>query len=380
VHRYLIGLLAAALILATPACAGLVLFTPGSDSVSTTGIRDMADGPEDRVIFATDNARSEFNGTWSIHHWQFGDIARSPLSDFVTAVECDSGGNLWIGYPCGLQVYNDSSYTTFRDQQQLKNLAINDLQARGDEMWVATGNAGIHRYSGGTWTWFKPHAPGSPGCYTVKDMAVDYDTGQLYAASVNEGLWVLDESEGSTEFYELFDHGQRITGIHGIGSDVCGGVFFYNRTHLFRYREGGNVEIVFSIADASPGSNEINDADQTSGGMYVVATDGGISGWQDGSFILHLDRTDGIGKNLVKFIAVDTADRIWFAIPFYAVGYYRDDRSAPLIPIKPVYTPGVVNLSEEPDGGGTGETDDLPVIERIIEIIRGLLDPISPET
>ncbi|MBN1195605.1 MAG: hypothetical protein JXA08_09735 [Methanomicrobiaceae archaeon] len=377
-YRFLIVVLAGTLILATPACAGLVLFVPGSDSVSTTSIRDMADGPDDRVIFATDNARSEYNGTWSIHHWQFGDIGLSPMSDFVTAVECDSDGNLWIGYPCGLQVYDDGSYTTIRDQQLLKNLAINDLQARGDEMWVATGNAGIHRYSGGTWTWFKPHAPGSPGCYTVKDMAVDYDTGRLYAASENDGIWVLDESEGSTEFYELFDHGQRITGIHGIGSDVCGGVFFYNRTHLFLYREGSDVEILVSIAEAPLGSNEINDADQTSRGMYVIATDGGISGWQDGSFILHLDRTDGIGTNLVKFIAVDSADRIWFANPFYHVGYYREDRSAPLIPIKPADTPEVAaNLSEEP--GSTVETDDLPVIERIIEIIRGILGPMIPE-
>ncbi|KQC03884.1 MAG: hypothetical protein APR53_00455 [Methanoculleus sp. SDB] len=378
-HRYLILLFAGAFILATPVCAGLVLFVPGSDSVSTTGIRDMADGPEDTVIFATDNARSEYNGTWSIHHWQFGDIEKSPLSDFVTAVECDSSGNLWIGYPCGLQVYNGSSYTTIRDQQLLKNLAVNDLQARREEMWVATGNAGIHRYFRGAWTWFKPHAPGSPGCYTVREMAVDYTTGRLYAASENSGLWVLDESEGTTEFHELFDRGQRISGIHGIGSDIFGGVFFYNRTHLFRYREGGDVEIVFSIAEAPLGSNEINGADQTSGGMYVIATDGGISGWQDGSFILHLDRRDGIGTNLVKFIAVDTADRIWFANPCHFVGYYREDSSAPLIPVMPAYTPEVAeNLPEEP--AVADETDDPTVIGQIIGSIRGVLGMVIPES
>ncbi|NYT05419.1 MAG: hypothetical protein GKC04_03470 [Methanomicrobiales archaeon] len=330
-HRDLILIICSLLLLSAPVHAGLLLFTPGPGSVSTTSVKDTADGPDDRFIFATDNGRSEYNGTWSIFHIWHSDYTEGPLSEFCTAVESDADGNLWIGYPNGLQITRDGTqYTTIDDQQLLKNLAINDLQARGSEMWVATGNAGIHRFYDGAWTWYKPHAQNSPGCYRVEAMAVDYDDGALYAASRQEGIWKLDDSAGG--FSECLDRGSRILGVEGIGSDVSTGIFYYNETHLFRYRQDSGSTPVLDIADLPPGTNEINAVSQTTAGMYVIATDGGVIGWQDGAIVLHLDRTDGLVSNLVKYVAVDNADRIWFANTEY-VGCYFEDRPASPIPV-----------------------------------------------
>ncbi|MDT8357385.1 MAG: hypothetical protein RQ758_02655 [Methanomicrobiaceae archaeon] len=154
-HRYLI-LLSILLLAAPVSAAGTpVLFSPGSDSISSTGINEMINGPEGSVIFATDHGRSEFDGEWTRYYHDPGHPAASPLGNFVRTVEFDAEGNLWIGYSNGLQILTPQGYTTFNDQQLLKNLAINDLQRREGEMWVATGRAGVHRYAGRRWTWYR---------------------------------------------------------------------------------------------------------------------------------------------------------------------------------------------------------------------------------
>ena len=79
------------------------------------------------------------------------------MDDYITAVERDSDGNLWIGYSGGLQIYDGHSYRSIRDQQLLKETRIKDLQRWNNDMWIATGHAGIHRYRNGAWTWYQPY-------------------------------------------------------------------------------------------------------------------------------------------------------------------------------------------------------------------------------
>ncbi|MEI6457142.1 MAG: two-component regulator propeller domain-containing protein, partial [bacterium] len=132
------------------------LFIPTALMIHSAQITDMINGRRGEVIIATSFGLSTYNGSWSTRHINLNNISEGMMDDYVTAVEYDHSGNLWIGYSGGLQINNGIYYQSIRDQQLLKETRIHDLQRWDDDMWIATGHAGIHRYRDGTWTWFQP--------------------------------------------------------------------------------------------------------------------------------------------------------------------------------------------------------------------------------
>ncbi|MDD1664968.1 MAG: hypothetical protein LUQ32_06400, partial [Methanomicrobiales archaeon] len=138
-------MLSLVLLLSVPAMAEIVLYASGSDQISSLGVIDIAEDTHGDLYFATDNGLSIYDGAWHITHMTYGNLSTGLLSDHVLAVEFDSQGNLWIGYPDGLQRIEGGRYVTIRDQQLLKSLDIHYLLRANRKMWVATGTAGVHR-------------------------------------------------------------------------------------------------------------------------------------------------------------------------------------------------------------------------------------------
>ncbi|MEN6395154.1 MAG: two-component regulator propeller domain-containing protein, partial [Methanoregula sp.] len=122
------------------------LFRPEAGSIHSATINNIINGPHGEVLFATAFGLSVYNESWSTRHINRDNFSAGLLDDYVTALEYDSSGNLWIGYTGGIQVYNGHDYQVIRDQELLKSLWIRDLQRWNDDMWVATGNTALHRY------------------------------------------------------------------------------------------------------------------------------------------------------------------------------------------------------------------------------------------
>lgn len=303
-------------LLFAPVSASVILFSPGSDSLSSLGVKDITDGPGDCVILATDNGRSVFNGTWEIVHVDRKEYRSGPLGDFVTAVEYDSEKRLWIGYSNGLQILEDSSYTTIDDQQLLKNLAINDLQSRGTEMWVATGHAGLHRYCDGGWTWFRPHGAEGLGAYEIHSMAVDYATGVLYCAAEDGSLWTVAGEAGGAAVGR-FD-GDSLPGRTALESCPFGGVAEFNDTAVHLIAPDGRVRQVVNAGDLFGDALQINDISFTDEGTLVVATTRGLFFWENDTATRRLGPKEGIGDQVIERVYVDNAGRIWFFNRLYA--------------------------------------------------------------
>ena len=72
------------------------------------------------ILFGTSFGLSMYNGTWSTRHINRDNISQGLMDEFITAVEYDHNGNLWIGYPSGIQIYNGVYYQSLRDQQLLQ--------------------------------------------------------------------------------------------------------------------------------------------------------------------------------------------------------------------------------------------------------------------
>jgi ligand-binding sensor domain-containing protein len=329
--RYLILLVIAVYVAFFPAAAEITLFVPGSDSIPSLGVMDIVNGPHGSVIVATDNGRAVYTDQWEIIHIDRSNPKESSLGDFVTALEYDGEGNLWIGYSNGLQLYNGTGYCTVRDLQLLKNPNINAIERHHGGMWVATGHAGLHHVRSGVWQWYKPFGKGGLGAYEIRGMAVDYRADRLYAVSAKNGVWFFNATARYPSFEQLFCNGMPLSGMEGIKSDTMGGVYLFNHTHILHVDSDRSCEL-FTTVSAMPGSiGMFFDLAVDSDGSVVIATDDGIISVHEGKPRFRLEDSDGLGDNVIKTVFIDNSGRWWFVNRNFA-GFYAPQSGEQLIP------------------------------------------------
>ncbi len=301
------------------------LFIPASNEVHSDQIMDQITYQNGDVLFATAFGLSTFNGTWSTRHTNLNNISEGLMDDFITAVEFDQKGNLWIGYSGGIQIYNGIYYQSIRDQQLLKETRIHDLQRWNDDMWVATGHAGIHRYRNGEWTWFQPMTKNGPGFFEIDSMALDSSSNSLIIATEKEGLWIVRNQYDPVTFEMLATKDDAAGHMQHVKRDPLGGVYFFNPEKIIHYDTASGFRDILTTGDLTQEQININDIAAGSDGNINIATDDGLYIWREGRIYRHLNRFEGIGTSEnVRTVNVDANNRVWFSTPGN-VGYYSDN-------------------------------------------------------
>ena len=209
------------------------------------------------------------------------------------------------------------------DQQLLKDTRINDLQRWNNDMWVATGTAGIHRYRNGTWTWFQPDTVNGPGFYYVNSMALDTSSNYNYMmiATDGNGLWVLKSPDDPVHFDLLASPYSTFGLLQQVRQDPEGGVYFFNDSAVVHYSPEHGFTPVLSVHDLSNANIDINDIAADRYGKLYLATDNGIYIWENGAAERNINGADGIGPSpVVHTINIDAENRVWFSTQGY-VGY-----------------------------------------------------------
>ena len=359
-------LVVVAVSLLIPPSAALYIDVPDYDAgIASAGVNGAINGRYGDVIFATDDGISVYtaNGTWSsVNARHPGETAYgllAPLETIVTAVALDAKGHLWIGYPNGLQIGDGKGYQAIQDQQFLKNRNINRIIRWGDDMWVATGRAGLHRYHDGAWTWYKPLGPEGLECYRVVSMAVDAASDALVIGSEDDGVQVVRNRTGDLRFEQVTYRDEPLAGISEVRVDPFGGVYLFNRTMVLRYAPDGEVTPVLGAGDLSAFPVTINDIAATPEGMLLIASDNGIYGWNTSGVALHITSGDGLRSKIVKNLFIDADGRCWFVVPGN-VGYIPLKTGAATLDLfaAPVPAPeATLNVSAEV------LTPDLPASE-----------------
>lgn len=301
------------------------LFIPTTNQIHSDQIMDQINGPGGDVLFATSFGLSSFNGSWNTRHINRDNISQGLMDEFVTAIEFDHRGNLWIGYSGGIQIYNGIYYQVIRDQQLLKETRIHDLQRWNDDMWISTGHSGIHRVRNGDWTWFQPMTKNGPGFYEIDSMTLDTAGNSLVMATEYEGLWIVHSPDDPVSFELLAGTDTPQGQMQHVKRDPLGGVYFFNPNTIIHFgTESGFTEIL-NTGELTQRQITINDIAAGSDGSLNIATDDGIYIWRDGEIYRHLSRFEGIGSSdIVKTVNVDAENRVWFATQGY-VGYYREN-------------------------------------------------------
>ncbi|OPY43091.1 MAG: Two component regulator propeller [Methanoregulaceae archaeon PtaU1.Bin222] len=368
----------------------ITLFIPARDSIPATQIMDLINeyNSSGNILIATSYGLSRYDGTWTTRHMTLSNLSEGLLDDFITSIEYDSKGNLWIGYSEGIQIYNGVYYTTLRDQEFFKSLRINDIQRWHNEMWIATGNAGLHRYRDGNWTWFQPFSPGGPGFYEANAMIWDHDANATLIATAGEGIWMIRSQDDPVIFECIASRDSTYGLLDELKKDHSGGVYFFNDSVVAHYSTDEGFVPVLVNSDLAVTDPPINDLVSGPDGKLYLATDNGIYIWEDGRVFRHLSRFEGIGTNSIAHsINIDRMNRIWFSTPVN-IGYYLDQSNAgtpldvqiaitattstaaPVIPAETIYQRAVPTLREE--GASPSATKGAPdnFLDGIIQTLR----------
>jgi len=361
------------------------LFRPASDSIPSAQVNDMINGLQGEVLMATPLGLSTYNGIWSTQHINLNNVSEGLMNNYVTALEYDSSGNLWIGYGSGIQIYNGHTFQVIGDQQLFKSLRIRYLQRWNDDMWVATGNAGLNRYHNGTWTWFAPFSHDGPGFYEADSMALDSATDTLLIATDDEGLWKVTPSNDTVRFDKIEDEHDLFGLLGHVRRDPLGGAYFFNSTQVAHYDSATGFTTLLTERDFDGGPYAINDVTGGSDGTLYVATDNGIYVWEDGIITRHLGTFEGFGtgSHRVRTVFADAGNRLWFST-LDNVGYYTMDLSTtPLITIETVTptsspTPVPVNISQAPTPDEMPPPAAMSPLNRILAFLSGLFPFLQP--
>jgi ligand-binding sensor domain-containing protein len=326
----------------------------------------------------------------------YTNLSEGLLDDFITAIEYDNKGNLWIGYSEGIQIYNGVYYITLRDQQYFKSLRVNDIQRWNNEMWIATGNAGLHRYRDGNWTWFQPFSKDGPGFYEANGMVWDHDANVTLISTAREGIWIIRSQDDPIRFECIAGRYSEYGMLDQLKRDYSGGIYFFNDTTVAHYSTDGGFSPVLTNSDLSVTRPPINDIVSGPDGKLYLATDNGIYIWDNGHVFRHLGRFEGIGTNsVVDFISIDKMNRIWFSTPVN-IGFYLDQTdsgtpievqiaittaqtttAAPVVTTETVYQRAVPTLREETSSAAGTKAPPADFLDGIIQSLRELFTSIG---
>ena len=380
---------------ASPVSGEVVQFWPGSDSVSTADIRDMAEDSNQVLYFATSNGLSVYEkGKWRIIHAERvhggGNPGSVPYEDYITDVEFDSSGNLWLGYSDALQIYDGYSRPVTisgKDRFFVRN-DINELEPVGEAMFVSTGTSGLYRYYDGDWFWFKPYSESGPDANFIIDMASDYSDNTLYIVSKYSGAFLLENSTGTGPHFEKIDPGLLPAGCENVVSNPLGGVIFFNSSEAVVFYGDDNVHKFLDLSMLPYGVGKINDIAVLHDGRTSVATDYGLVLLYGGFVADHVTRYDGIAENNIKKVFPDSLGRVWFSTK-KTVGYYYSpvymqvssaefvlDRETGIMPTAASEDMGDYPVSSDRSySGSIPDSSDLYPDKSFIDVIIGVLWP-----
>ncbi|MFA5222237.1 MAG: two-component regulator propeller domain-containing protein [Methanoregula sp.] len=363
-------------------------FIPGTNSIHSIQIMDLISAENGDVLIATASGISTYNGRWTTRAFKTDNYSQGLYDNYVVALEYDRDGNLWIGYANGLQIFDGQEYRLLRDQQLLKDLRIIDLQRWNDDMWVLTGNAGIHRYHEGNWTWYKPKSPGGPGFYTGRRMAIDSADNSMLVATQGEGLWRVRQTHDAISFIQLQGNDDTYGNLNDVRRDPVGGAYFFNTKKVVHYDPVKGFSPVFPLNEGTV-QPIINDIAAGPDGTLYIATNDGIWVLEDQKAVTHVGRFEGIGTSpIIKTINADAHNRIWFSttddVGFFTVDSgIRDQIPIDMAPTELTETPVPraipTLLQDAPDYPGTSPSKQpLSFIDTILESVSDFIKTANP--
>jgi len=220
-------------------------------------------------------------------------------SNGVRALHCDADGTMWIGTSRGeLHTFKDNKLTRPTFSGPSPSLGITSLYAdRQQALWVATGD-GLFRLKGGTMVRYATEN----GLSSNRTLLVHEGPGENLWVATQTGLDLYDRERSA------FRNVEMVAGINAISSDRDGNLWIgYYSDGVARLREGAFVS--YTTKDGLS-DDQVTSVVQDGAGNIWIGTSKGLDHFRDGKFTSH--PLPNLKTNpRVNALALDRDGKLW---------------------------------------------------------------------
>lgn len=72
-------------------------------------------------------------------------------NNVIRALAMDNSGNLWVGTPSGISVFDGENWKIINEKNGLLQSSIHSIKVKGNVVWVGTVGGSVSRYKDGQW-------------------------------------------------------------------------------------------------------------------------------------------------------------------------------------------------------------------------------------
>jgi len=72
-------------------------------------------------------------------------------NDVIRDLAVDGAGNLWVGTPSGIALFDGETWKTINERNGLTQSSIRSIKIKGDSVWVGTVGGTVSRFKDGEW-------------------------------------------------------------------------------------------------------------------------------------------------------------------------------------------------------------------------------------
>ena len=116
-----------------------------SDYITCITIDEM----RGRVWIGTNEGLSSCN--LEAKEWNRYTEGKDLPNNIIRAMTMDDSGNLWVGTPSGVVMFDGETWKKFDESNGLLQASVHSIKSKGNSIWVGTIGGSVSRYKDGQW-------------------------------------------------------------------------------------------------------------------------------------------------------------------------------------------------------------------------------------
>ena len=223
------------------------------------------------------------------------------LNGEIYAISCDSSKNIWVGTDNGAFMFNGQSWTNYRsfgNNSQVKAIATD----ADNNIWFGTNGAGVVKYKGGSWTYYKndPKLSNTISSNYIYSITID-SNGNKWIGTAN-GVCKFD---GQNWVSYKVENGLAENHVYSIAIDKLGNKWFGTNGGASKFDDNNWTNYVYNKDNANGiAGNGVMDIAIDNQGNKWFATFGGLSEFDGTTWTTFKTQTDWLKWGISEFDGV----------------------------------------------------------------------------
>ena len=266
------------------------------------------------VVGTTDGGVLTYDGT----SWRQIDVDRSVLAtNTVQAVLVDKDGHIWAGTNRGLfQMNRDGDGTEFSKASTEGGIGSDKIVALSgrqhvDILWMAHPDTGASSFGDDHWDRVRPDTSRLPSA-DVRDVHIVSEAqGRVWFATP-KGAALFDRSLDIWAIFETDNSDIPSNDVTAIETDASGALWIGTKDKGLARTLNLKTWDIYTTSEGLA-RNDIRDILVARNGTVWVATEGGVSHWENDAFVTANTANSGLPSNSVRALVEDSQGHIWAA-------------------------------------------------------------------